>query len=780
MNEQLQALLRAGVDGAQAIREAMMMGEFRQIMDALRRAIVDARHGGDADKWVDLESVFMDRCVISEDGKLYAYPYKLTKDHSVTLGEPKQVQLEYTEVEEEVAEGIETPAAAAALDEDRGDDIPDAAIAEALPGADGEAGLRYRVKVLESGQSHNRNFYPAALLRESAALFNGARVFVKSDREHIEGEGKDFNKLIGRLSEARFVAGKTHGVGAIVATLDLLAAASPIPEKIYEAVTRGMKDLFGFSIDARARIVKRVNAAGVSVREVKQFTAIHSLDLIIDPSAGGESIDLIESKLEDDDMKLKQKMLAALREANGGSLPAGLDEADEAAVLEAYRALGAADNGGAARDVNEAVRMVEARAEMREAVAAAGLPAKAKQRLRDDFGGREAFTPAEVREAIKAERDYLSEVGGGHIEGLGEPTIEGGEDRSEKVAKMLDGMIKGDGAIRSVKEAYIDITGDKRVTGQLRECDSRRLREAAGGGVEGIREAVDSTVFAQALGDALHRALVADYAQNTRYDVWRPISSVVPRSDFRANHLTRIGGYGDLPVVGEGDAYGGLASPTDEEATYQVQKRGGIETITLETIANDDTGVVMAIPRRMVTAAKRTLAKHVLDLVKDNANVYDDKALFHADHNNLATTALSSAAFFAARQLMMKQTEMNSEDRLGIPPQHMLVPLDLEETAYNLFRRDANNDPDFVQDHRVMIHCVWYWTDADNWYLAADPMEIPGIEVGFLHGNEEPELFIQDQPTQGSLFSHDQISYKIRQVYGAVIKDWRAFQGNIV
>lgn len=49
-----------------------------------------------------------------------------------------------------------------------------------------------------------------------------------------------------------------------------------------------------------------------------------------------------------------------------------------------------------------------------------------------------------------------------------------------------------------------------------------------------------------------------------------------------------------------------------------------------------------------------------------------------------------------------------------------------------------------------------------------------------MDGNEEPELFIQDNPTAGSVFTNDQITYKIRHIYGGAIIDYRAFQGSIV
>jgi hypothetical protein len=75
---------------------------------------------------------------------------------------------------------------------------------------------------------------------------------------------------------------------------------------------------------------------------------------------------------------------------------------------------------------------------------------------------------------------------------------------------------------------------------------------------------------------------------------------------------------------------------------------------------------------------------------------------------------------------------------------------------------------------------VDYWTDANDTWLAASLDQTPLIEIGFFGGREEPELFVQDAPNQGSLFSNDVITYKIRHIYGGAVLDYRGFQALIV
>ena len=238
---------------------------------------------------------------------------------------------------------------------------------------------------------------------------------------------------------------------------------------------------------------------------------------------------------------------------------------------------------------------------------------------------------------------------------------------------------------------------------------------------------------------------------------------------------------GDLPAVAEGADYVDGAVPGDESASYKAGKVGRLAKITMEMIRNDDVGLIRQIPTKMSRAAKRTLGKFVLDFIRTNPTIYDTVALFHATHGNLGAAALASGSWSAARNAMMAQQEAGSGDRLGIPPRNLWVPAGLEETAFDLFQqRGTNNDQSFIQTQAPRIIPVWYWTDANDWAASADPMDVPSVEVGFLDGREEPELFLQDSPTVGSLFSNDAITYKIRHVYGGAVTDYRGLYKAVV
>jgi hypothetical protein len=630
-------------------------------------------------------------------------------------------------------------------------------------------GLRFEVIVVKAGTSLNNNSYPANVLREAVPLFNGVRVIDKSDLDHLQGKGKAASNIIGRLVEARFDEEKN----AVVAIFEAFESA-PVVQRIAEAVRRKMDDVFGLSIDAKAQTR---NVGGV--REVMRFKKVDSLDLVVDAAAGGSFVRLTEAVEEN---VMRNKMVAALVAA--GKNKADVEGLDDERLLEAYDALrDAAKKGesvreaaGGATPITEAdiTRLVEARAArsyVRTALAVAQLPQQAKDKLANQLEGLTNLTEAIVDTAIKDEQVYL-----GHFVEAGKinlPRIEAGKTHGEKAKDGLDDFFTG--KADSIREAYIEFTGDTHVTGRLEKCNLSRMAEAIGA----VREAVSSGTFASALGDSITRQMQNAYSTNPLFADWEHLCDIVPVRDFRTQERIQIGGYGNLPTVAQDGAYTALTTPGEHKATYAPTKRGGTETISLEAIANDDVGLIRRIPLELANAAGMTLYDFVYGFMLGNGVIYDTVALFAAGHNNIGSAALANASFSAARLALKAHIKPGTGKRIGLVARHLHVPPELEETAYDMFVRGSNNDESFVQSRKPIVHVVESATDANNWYLTADKSQIALLEVGF-YGSRTPELFVQDNPTQGSLFSNDQLKYKIRHIYGGCVKDYRGFYGAIV
>jgi hypothetical protein len=651
--------------------------------------------------------------------------------------------------------------------------------------------------LIHAGVSLNDVFYGDAMLRESAPLFKGVRIRLLSDTEHWKGTAADLREVVGWVDEARFVEGAAPDTGRIDGTLRLPGLPEHTRALLVDAIAAGKHDLAGLSIDARAKGSTRL-VEGKKVKVPSALTRVVSVDLIVEPGAGGRLIRLVESapnpKTEegDRDMKLREKMLRLIEAKNPKKYaqidPETISDDDLETAYRECVATTTPNDAAAALAALQAqteqhLRLIESRATARATIAASNLPAAAKDRLQRDFAVRESFVDGDVTKAIDEERQYLGRISeSGHVRLSGLPDIEVA-DRSVAIADMLDAFFdrehKSHRDVQSFRECYVEITGDRRVTGQLRDCDMSRLRESLG---MTLREAtIDSTTFAQVLGDSITRRALAEYRIQNQYDAWRKIVDVVPVNDFRMQHRTRWGGFGDLPDVQEGADYQDGGIPDDEESTYKAGKKGRLASITLEAIKNDDVGIIRKVPTKLARSAKSTLSKFVFDFIRLNPVIYDGKALFHVDHGNLGTAALSAAAWSARRLAMMKQTEAGSNEQLSVAPRFLLVAADLEEASYELFKnRGTSNDPNFAQSTAPTVIPVWYWTDANDFAVAADPMDIPSIEIGFLDGREEPEIFVQDSPTVGSLFASDKITYKIRHIYGGAVTDYRGLAKNVV
>ncbi|WP_284736129.1 phage major capsid protein [Dongia deserti] len=749
-----------GIVGPAALKEAAA-GSYQHIMGLITLALRGVfAMSSDWDPWPYVKALFSDRVIVERDGKTWSYPYSYDQGtNAVTLGDPVEVIEVYQPV------GMREALRTGAFIESAG-----------KPG-------RYKIRVIKAGLSGNSNYYPDAVLREAVPLFDNARVFVKGDAEHLAGKGKDFRNLIGGLTEPKFVEGRGADSGEVQATFTLLNPSGPEAVKIREAWDSGLTNLFGFSIDAKG-MARNETRNGRAQRTATKFTEVNSVDLIVEPGAGGRVIGLLEAKK---DVIMDRTKIIALIEAKRPDLLQGKkvdqlsDEQLETLLTEAVAPAPAATPAAAPANavtqdqLAEVIRMTEARAYARAAIAGCGLPDEAKTKLTAQVTLMAKFTEADIDKLIGDERTYIAKfTESGKVQLGGFPRIEMGETRAEKVAAMLDAFFdpshKEHRHARSFRECYEAITGDHGITGRIDNCDQALLRES-----------LDSGSFTNVLGNSITRRMIADYRNINQYDVWRPIiTTPVPIKDFRTNERTRYGGYGDLPIVEEGAPYIAQSSPTDEKATYAVKKRGGTEDVTLEMIANDDVGAIRQIPIKLGRAAKRTLAKFVLDFIRTNPTIYDGVAFFHASHGNLGSAALDATSLAARRLAMVKQTELNSNDRIGVGPKYLLVPEDLKETAVNLFNRNTNNDKTFVQMMTLEILPIWYWTDTNDWALGADPMDVPGIEIGFLNGNEEPELFVQDAPTVGSMFTNDKVTWKLRHIYGGNALDFRAFDKSVV
>lgn len=74
----------------------------------------------------------------------------------------------------------------------------------------------------------------------------------------------------------------------------------------------------------------------------------------------------------------------------------------------------------------------------------------------------------------------------------------------------------------------------------------------------------------------------------------------------------------------------------------------------------------------------------------------------------------------------------------------------------------------------------WLAGDPKSWYLLSNPKQRPGVVAGFLNNKQTPDILLQDMPQVGNVFSNDQLTWKVRDIYGGVLADPLAVDGNLV
>lgn len=696
---------------------------------------------------------------------------------------------------------------------------------------------RYRVKLIKAGLSVNGNDYPLAVLHEAAPLYEGARILVRGDDEHLADRGKNPRNIGGWMRDVQKVA------DGLEATMHISEAQAWLKTMMWDGWKNGMKDLVGLSHVAEASGTPHGN--GRRGARISKIRKVNFVDVVINPSAGGEIVSLAESVNDGGSWIMDKEKLLKLIEAIAPERFKAIDkdavtDADLLAIVEAITAEAARKAPAATTDtgagaimlqLTEALASVKTSVQKMTADAAAeiardksirvaeamfegsGMPAAALERITAKVQATaKPATKDEIKAIITAEAQYLGVSQGWKGPGSSASGVTVTRDQRDKFQAALDGLVanervvklseaQGDTmpAYRSLREAYVDFTGDRDVTGELRNC--KRIAEAALD-TSNYHTAIttgQALMFGGALGDSIRRKLQADFRKLTEQQPWRLISDVVPVNDFRYNFRPQIGGFGDLAVVNETAAYQAFsATPDDYSPYYKAQKRGAIQVLTLEMIVNDDIAMLQRFPRLMTGAALRTLNSFAFSLITANPNyTADGVALFHASHANLGTSALSYDAIVAGRLAMRKQTEPNSSERLGLEAKYLMVPADLEAAAVGIVYaagqpvlvtaeapggvQDSMTRPNFLRRINLDIMTFPHDTgDTDNWFIAGDKNAAPILEIGFLGGNEEPDVYIQDQPTNGSMFTNDQITYKIRHIYGGAPIEYRNLFGSIV
>lgn len=293
-----------------------------------------------------------------------------------------------------------------------------------------------------------------------------------------------------------------------------------------------------------------------------------------------------------------------------------------------------------------------------------------------------------------------------------------------------------------------------------------------GDNMELARAAINSTsTFPAIMSNLANKSVMVGFNEaETTYQIWAGKGS---NRDFKEAARVALSEAGTLELVPEGGQFKqdsfGEASARTKVATY-----GKLFSLTRQAIINDDLGLFSKIATKYGSAAKRLVNKMVYAQLTGNVKMQDNVALFDTKHGNVAGTgeALSVKAIAKAITAMRRQKGIQGEATLNITPKYLVVPPELEMTAYQIVNSTAavdgvNSGVANPYKGRFIVVADAELTDPDAWYLVADATQHDTIEVTYLNGVETPRL----ETRQG--FDVDGIEYKVAFDCGVSALDFR-------
>ena len=682
-------------------------------------------------------------------------------------------------------------------------------------------GHAVRVTLIQGGTSKNGYTYSEEVLQALAPLVEGVHAY--ADHAGSDTPTRSVRDIVGFYHDAHYIPpDTTHIRGRVDATLHLFEAATWLWSLVQEACTLGKPELIGLSVDILGSW--QLNEAS-KAREVTRILALNSCDIVTRPSAGGAFRRILHS----DDLSEANSLPFDDAKRRGDSLVSdGLPKSDESRVghrnketLHSSTLEGELfpmdtplqDSQGTIQEVQVTTPVTETLSVAEQQMQAlmqdlqrersqltlerrlleSVLPEPVCAHIRARYEGR-IVEAEEIDAEIQAQQNILSTLAAqGLIRGNGyeKPAVGSVVTEAEKVQAAFDRMFELDidstrlGNVRafsSIREAYARVTGDASVGGFNDHSQLGLIRVSEAAPVGRITEADTTTAsFSYLLGTSMNKRLLKDYQAWPAE--WQRFCTIAPIRDFKQQSRVRFGAFGSLPVVAEDTAYS-TVSLTDSAATYVPQKRGNLVTISREVIINDDLMAVKQIPTKLAVAAAYTLAEFVYTFLSSNPNIYDGSALFTtgAPHSNLGAANLSTAAMQSGVTAMREQTNYAGK-RIGLRPRFLVVPPELEWQSMVVTKSAGvpgsnNNDINPMLGYVTPIISPQL-TSSTQWFLVGDPREIDTIEIGFVGGQVNPALFIQDSPLLGANFNSDAVTFKVRHEYGGCPVDYRGLYRGI-
>lgn len=321
-----------------------------------------------------------------------------------------------------------------------------------------------------------------------------------------------------------------------------------------------------------------------------------------------------------------------------------------------------------------------------------------------------------------------------HARLFAEAPMDGGNFRGSSLLDMGRDLLERRGAkLRGMSQGEI-------ARRMLTEVPQGIYSQRAGG----FAPASDFSVLYE---NVMHKMLLGAYLlQET---TWQKICKTESVPDFRLSNRFRVGSFGTMDRVGEGEEYKNKTLPDGLKTSIDVATYGNIIALSRQAIINDDMAANADLAARFGQGFRLTLEKAFYDLLNANSGLgptmADSNPFFYASRANVNGTgsALTVAGIDSDRIILRTQKDISNNNYLALVPSVLLVPTVLGAQARRInsaqYDHDSNKlmQPNIVQGlFAEVVESPWL-TDQTRRYIFASPGIAPAFVMAFLQGTGE-------------------------------------------
>ena len=625
----------------------------------------------------------------------------------------------------------------------------------------------FDILAITAGSANGWEF-PAEVLRESLALWDGVNCFVDHDLA-----ARSVRDIAGVLRKPSWDEA-SEGVRAELTAFGPSAHVLRDMGRQVLEISDEPAVKVGFSADV---LFKGENG------KVSKILRIFSVDLVYNPARGG-------------------LFLRALNQLGINPIQIGgktMDLNQDQTVIDVESDVVNVEE--ASKDLQ--IQLAEIRKMRREmstfllesSLANTQLPPSMQNRIRTQFQGR-SFAPAELQGAIAEHQNLLSELDAGRSV-KGHARVENMVEPAERLQAATDDLFGAprDAKLEStqvprlsgIRELYLTLTGD---------------HDLHGGYFPARAQLATTADFSGLVKNSLNKLVANTWDELGRagYDWWKQVTVQEHFNSLHDISGTLVGTVGDLPKIVEGGNYPEL-KVGDSPETASFAKYGGYIPLTLELIDRDETRKLRAYARELASAGLRKISSLVAEIfttgLGTGPTMSNGKTLFNAveigdgGHANLGTSVLNAENWDLACSVVYQQPMLVKKatgfyevgPHMAVNPKFLLVPRALQKTALEIcsgsFVREANHMYDNVLKGSAVPVVVPEWSDPNDWAAICDPRVAPAIFVGERFGLA-PEIFIAGDELSPSVFSNDEHRLKVRHYLAVWVNDYRpVYKSNV-